>query len=241
MRETDRVTAVAVIVPAHDEEDLLEACLAAIAVAAVRARRAGIRAEVHVVLDACRDRSAAIAHRHDVAVIEVTARCVGIARDVGARAALEGFADEEPAHVWLAHTDADSTVPPNWIEEQAALARGGADVVVGTVRPDFDDLSPAQRAAWLRTYTPGAPNGHVHGANLGIRGSVYLACGGFAAMPVHEDVHLVDEARARGARIVASDAASVHTSGRAVGRAPDGYARYLRDDLLRGAAGAAPA
>ena len=32
---------------------------------------------------------------------------------------------------------------------------------------------------------------HVHGAHLGVRGSAYLACGGFPALPVSEDVALV--------------------------------------------------
>lgn len=79
----------------------------------------------------------------------------------------------------------------------------------------------------------GTANGHVHGANLGIRADVLRRGGGFPPLAVHEDVRLIERVRAQGARVVASAGAEVCMSGRLVGRAPDGYARYLREDLLR--------
>lgn len=229
---SERVGAVAVVVPAHDEEDLLGACLDSVAVAARAARAAGVRVDVHVVLDDCRDRSAVIARRHDVRVHEIHARSVGAARSVGVTAALALLEGLPPEGVWTAHTDADSWVPPNWLIHQLALAREGADVVVGTVRPDFRDLSAEQTAAWWATHTPGAANGHVHGANLGIRASHLLDAGGFPQLSAHEDVRLVERIREAGGRFVATDAAWVRTSGRQHGRAPEGYARYLREDLV---------
>ena len=232
------VSAVAVVVPSHNEEALIGACLESVGIAIAEARAAGIRARAWVVLDACDDGSAAIAAQHDVTVVRVEARCVGIARAAGVRAAVRALRDVDASRLWLAHTDADSVVPPNWVLDHAALARRGADVVVGTVRPDFEDLTPAQTDAWLRTHTPGTANGHVHGANLGIRGSVYLAVGGFPPDAAHEDVRLVEAARETAARVVAADSACVRTSGRQVGRAPDGYARHLREDLVASTDGA---
>jgi GT2 family glycosyltransferase len=228
--EKARIDAVAIIVPVHDEEELLAACLAAVATAT---HATAVRVTTFVVLDACTDLSASIAEHYAVETLAVHARNVGVARETGVAAALAHFADVPAERLWTAHTDADSVVPDTWLTHQLDLAHAGADVVVGTVRPDFDDLSDEQRIAWLATHTPGVANGHVHGANLGVRASTLLAAGGFEPIAEHEDVRLVDRARAEGARIVASDGAWVRTSGRGKGRTPGGYARYLRDDLVR--------
>ncbi|PPF86713.1 hypothetical protein C5B96_04850 [Subtercola sp. Z020] len=134
--------------------------------------------------------------------------------------------------MWIANTDADSAVPPTWLLEQLALAEHGADVMIGTVRPDFADLTPQQVDAWLATHVPGAANGHVHGANLGLRASLYERAGRFQPLDEHEDVDLVGRLRALDARIVPSAAAEVLTSGRQAGRTPGGYAGYLRTALV---------
>ncbi|CDJ99464.1 Glycosyl transferase (fragment) [Microbacterium sp. C448] len=123
-------------------------------------------------------------------------------------------------------------VPANWLTHQWELAAAGADVVVGTVRPDFRDLSAEQTTAWWSTHQPGTANGHVHGANLGTRASTLVAAGGFEPVLEHEDVLLVAEAKIRGAQLVASDEAWVQTSGRLVGRTAGGYAGYLREQLI---------
>jgi len=232
MSKRKPLSAMAVIIPAHNEEHLLTACLAAVDLAVFAARDSKRQVEVWVALDSCDDKSAEIAHAAGVKAVTVDARNVGIARQAAASSALQHFAELSPEQVWLAHTDADSVVPPNWLTHQAALARKGADVVVGTVRPDFRDLSEQQTEAWWHTHMPGVANGHVHGANLGTRASAFLTAGGFQPVPLHEDVYLVEAARRAGARIEASDAAWVQTSGRQVGRAPGGYADYLKGELL---------
>lgn len=225
----------AVVVPAHDEADLVGRCVASLAVAARRAHGDGLDVSVTLVLDACTDGTgeralAAAAHAGlTLEVLEVGARTVGLAREAGVAAARGRLAlpDED---VWLLHTDADSRVPPGWVVDHVRLADAGADVVVGTVRPDPDDLGPERARAWAATRVPGEPNGHVHGANLGVRASAHVAVGGFAPVVAHEDVGLVERLRALpGVRLVASDVVDVLTSGRTVGRAPDGYARYLRE------------
>jgi glycosyltransferase involved in cell wall biosynthesis len=66
------------VVPAHNEEELLPCCLAAL-----RRTAAAVDVPVHllVVLDACTDRTAEVAE--PAAVIEVWERSVGAARRAG--------------------------------------------------------------------------------------------------------------------------------------------------------------
>jgi glycosyltransferase involved in cell wall biosynthesis len=225
-----RLRSVLVVVPVRDEEDLLPGCLGALhrAVGHLRGLRGDLAVEVVVVLDGCTDASASIARAAGFRTVVTGGVGVGAARRAGADVAPRGV---PAARTWLACTDADSTVPVGWLTRQVTLAEAGADVVVGTVRPRLDDLSPDRASAWRASHAPGVANGHVHGANLGIRLSVYRAAGGFAALPEHEDVALVEAARGVGAHVVADAAGEVLTSARLVGRTPGGYARHLRDDL----------
>lgn len=186
---------------------------------------------VTLVLDSCDDGSAELAEASGFDCMYIAANNVGIARAVAIDRAIAHLGRVDLDRVWIANTDADSAVPPNWLTHQLALAAEGVDVMIGTVRPDLADLDPARRDVWRATHVLGEANGHVHGANLGIRASVYRAAGGFAPVREHEDVTLVARARAIGAREKATDACWVLTSGRPEGRTPGGYARYLREDL----------
>lgn len=212
---------ICVVIPARDEEQLIARCLESVLVAAANIREA---TEVIVVADGCLDRTAAIARGFGVVVEEIESSNVGAARAHGAALAVERGAR------WIANTDADSVVPPTWLGTQVRLELQGADVVVGTVRPDFAELAEDQVTMWSATHILGKPNGHVHGANLGLRASAYLAVGGYRALPEHEDADLV--ARLADFTVVASDEHEVITSARRFGRTPGGYARYLREGLL---------
>lgn len=223
------IRAVAVVIPARNEEALIGRCLESVLAAA---ELCSVPVHVTVVADACTDRTAEIAHGFEgVHVLDVTEANVGRARAVGVTWAMHR-ARVATSTLWIANTDADSVVPPNWIADQIELGARGTDLVIGTVRPDFDDLSPEQIAAWHTGHVPGKPNGHVHGANLGIRGSVYEAAKGFAPLAEHEDVDLVARCAALGCVTLASDDFEVRTSGRQYGRTEGGYARYLREELL---------
>ncbi|UTT63609.1 glycosyltransferase [Microcella humidisoli] len=220
---------VGIVVPARDERDLIGRCLDSIIVAAAQV---DARVSIVVVADSCRDGTAqaaraaaqrARASRNcELVVLEIDAENVGIARSVGCRQAIAAGCS------WLALTDADSVVPENWVGEHVQMQHAGFDVVIGTVRPDFDDLSAAHVRQWLETHEPGRPNGHVHGANLGVRASAYLTAGGFAPLAEHEDNELVARLVASGATVVATDRAEVMTSGRTLGRTAGGYAGHLR-------------
>ncbi|KTR90787.1 glycosyl transferase [Microbacterium testaceum] len=223
------MTAVAVVIPAHDEEALIGRCLASVtrAVAHASEREPGLAATIVVVLDACTDTTAAQVRRWPVEALEISARNVGRARRTGiahALAALDSATDD----TWIAMTDADTVVPRDWITHQRDLMDAGIDLVLGTVRPDFADLSARHAAYWRATHHRGRPPGNVHGANLGVRASIYARAGGIRDLAEHEDVDLVQAARAVGARERASDVHEVETSGRFTGRTPGGYAAFLR-------------
>ncbi|SDG69877.1 glycosyltransferase [Microbacterium pygmaeum] len=223
------IAAVLVVVPVHDEDALLGACLTALQVAIARTAGRGIRCVVRIVLDDCTDESALVAARFPFPVLTVRARAVGVARAAGIEDGLRELADVAEPQIWIANTDADSEVPPQWIIAQVAAAEHGADAFLGTVRPDFADLSPGHRRQWLATHPAGQPTGNTHGANLGIRASVYRAAGEFDPIAEHEDALLVERCRMLGATVHASGVAEVQTSGRVDGRTPGGYAGFVRE------------
>lgn len=215
------------MVPARDEELTLPACLRSLcaAIDALTARRPDVAARTIVVLDDCTDGSrAVVAATPGVQIVESTARTAGGARAVGAAHALAGCID--PATTWLANTDADSTVPPDWLVTMVDLADTGADVVLGTVEPD-GALSDSVRARWLARHDLAENHRHVHGANFGIRASTYRDLGGWTAVATGEDVALAARAADYGVPVRRTASIPVVTSSRRSGRAPDGFATFL--------------
>jgi glycosyltransferase involved in cell wall biosynthesis len=221
------IKAAGVIVPAHNEEDLLPSCLAALGRAARAAR--GVPVYLVVVADACRDRTAQAARRGGAAVVTTAAGNVGAARAAGARAVLRCTGLLAPADVWLATTDADTLVPPSWLRRQLHYADRGWDAVVGTVQvTDWSGHRPAVRSLFHQRYAADSgPHPHVHGANLGFRASAYLSAGGFPAEPTAEDHALVTSLTAGGSRVLRTGAVTVVTSARRAARAPHGFSGYL--------------
>ena len=228
-----------VIVPAHDEQDLLPSCLASLR----RAARAVRGTPVHlvVVADACRDQTAQAARRGGATVITTGARSVGTARAAGVREVLRRTGHLDPSDVWLATTDADTLVPPCWLREQARYASHGWDAVAGTIRiADWSRYPPGMRSLFNKRYGAGTePHPHVHGANLGIRAAAYLRAGGFPDVPTGEDHALVAALTATGSRVRRTRALTVVTSARRAARAPHGLSSYLTE--LEAEAGAASA
>lgn len=140
------IGAIGVVVPAHDEHDYLAACLAHLAEAARHPMLHGVRVQVVVVADACTDDTATIALGAGAQVLELDVRNVGAARARGTARAIdvltgEGFRHDE---IWLAHTDADTLVPVDWLAKQSAYATEGWSCVLGAVH--VDDWSPRPAA-----------------------------------------------------------------------------------------------
>ncbi|HWG14897.1 MAG TPA: glycosyltransferase [Streptosporangiaceae bacterium] len=231
------IETVGVVVPAHDEEELLPACLTALAAAAAvaTAERPGLRVRIVVAADACTDGTVAVARRAGALVVPLTARNVGMARAAGldellrpGRAGWDGPAPE-PGRLWLATTDADSMVPAHWLSDQLGYAEAGWDAVVGTVTvadwTGYADSTVQEFARQYGTWQDWHP--HVHGANLGFTVAAYRAAGGFPALPTGEDRALIASVQARGFRVLRSAAVSVVTSARVRYRAPAGFGHDL--------------
>lgn len=229
------IEAVGVVVPAKDEAALLPRCLAALDVALARLP-AHVRRLTVMVLDDCEDASPRIVGNWcsgapGWAWAEVAFRNVGRARAAGMQHILGDFADVDPSRIWLASTDADSVVPPDWLTAQLGLADTGADAVAGTIEVDDWREFPAGFGERFRQFyaaqgTP-ARHGHVHGANLGVRAAAYLAVGGFAPLASGEDHALWKALCATSCAPLSSRLAPVTTSGRRSSRAPGCFSGFL--------------
>ena len=213
---------IGIVVPAHDEQDFIEACVGSIVQAAADCRLDGEPVELVVVADCCTDDTGALAAQAGATVLTVKLRNVGAARAAGADVLLDRGAR------WLAFTDADTLVSPGWLAEQLALQ---ADAVCGTV--GVDDWSAhgvhadLLRSHFAETYFDVEAHRHVHGANLGVSAAAYRAAGGSRHLSCSEDVELVKALQVSGACIAWSCRPRVTTSARPVARAPGGFADAL--------------
>lgn len=237
---------IAVVIPAHNEEEHLGRALLSVqrAADALHRVRSDITVGVTVVLDSCTDGSAGIAAQHVAAdrrfnAVEVSLRNAGASRAAGIRAAGIGTARRRPpgkrwtpppwaGRTWLANTDADSQVPDNWLVRQLEFAEAGADAVLGSVEPDPAGMDAELRRRWLERHPFEEDHPHIYGANFGVRASAYLAAGGFPKLASHEDRTLVQSLRNRAFTVTATDSMRVLTSGRIHARAPHGFGAYLR-------------
>ena len=210
---------IAVIVPAHDEQEHIGDCLSAVNLASRSKLLLNEPVALFVVTDACTDKTGAIARRMGATVIEVNERNVGKARAAGAECALAAGAR------WLAFTDADSLVGCDWLAAQLALA---CDAVCGTVAVnDWGDYGERMQRHYQLTYTDADGHRHIHGANLGVSAAAYQRAGGFQALASSEDVALVEALLGSGASVAWSAAPRVVTSSRKTFRAPAGFGATL--------------
>jgi hypothetical protein len=219
------IGAVGIVLPVHDEEKLLTGALEALELA-IAAIPTSVSCQVAVVLDHCGDASSTIARcwaaRTGAQVVGRGYRNVGRARRAGCERLLAWRGDQDPTQLWLATTDADSRVPEDWLAVQLEAATSGADLWAGRVRL-ADDAGPA--LLWTERYA--AERFPVHGANLGFRATLYTRLGGFRRLSSGEDRDLRRRAAVAGFRIAYDSRATVTTSSRRVGRAPDGFASVL--------------
>ncbi|MFJ3007350.1 MULTISPECIES: glycosyltransferase family 2 protein [Pseudomonas] len=213
---------IGILIPAHNEEDLLEQCLSAALRASKHGLLAGEPVEVLVVLDSCTDRSAQIVKRFPVRSLHIDARNVGQARAAGAQILLERGAR------WISCSDADSRVADDWLVAQLGL---GADAVCGTVTVEHWDQSfdEAAQIRYHSHYQARDGHRHIHGANLGVSADAYRWAGGFPPLACDEDVQLVRRLERCGADIAWSHRPQVRTSARLDSRARGGFGDYLRN------------
>lgn len=225
---------IGIVIPAHNEEQAIRVCLAAVRLAATHPLLKGEPIETVVVLDDCSDATGVLAASSGALTVSVRARNVGMARAVGAQALLARGAR------WLAFTDADTVVSEAWLANQLALQ---ADVVCGTV--GVQDWSPhggnadLLQAHFSETYFDRDDHRHVHGANLGVSADAYRSVGGFRHLVSGEDEALVAALVASGYRVAWSSLPRVVTSARVDARAPKGFAGALLNAVAQRLAEAA--
>jgi Glycosyl transferase family 2 len=219
------IRAVGVVLPVHNEEELLPGALQALEMA-VSALSPSISCRAAIVLDRCGDASSVIAHswgaRFGALVVRRDCRSVGLARQTGCETILAHWQERDLSQVWLATTDADSRVPQDWLTIQVEAHSSGADLWAGRV--SVVEKSAAM-SRWTERYA--AERTPIHGASLGFSAALYTQLGGFGSLCSGEDRDFHHRAVAAGFRIAYDARTAVTTSSRRIGRAPGGFASVL--------------
>jgi hypothetical protein len=227
-----RTAAIGIVLPVRDEEELLPRALAALTIAGANVDVPCLAA---VVLDCCSDKSLSIARRwrrslrhrrSNLRAILVRSRRgnVGAARRSGAEAVLERWrpiVDD----LWLATTDADSTVPADWLSTQLVQHESGIDVWTGRITVEDWHGRPGVATGWQASYD--SEQTPIHGASLGINATTYVRAGGFSELAYGEDRALYEAAVASGGLAFHDQLVRVVTSARREGRAPLGFSSAL--------------
>lgn len=213
-----------ILVPAHDEQAYIEACLASIEASA---RPYEGHVETIVALNRCTDRTEEIARTHGAAVVQEDARNLAKIRNAAARVARGEI---------LVTIDADSTMSSNMLTEiDRALARG--DTVGGGVPLIPDRLSPGIVLTWLMLAPYALIRYRVSGGLFWCRREDFEAIGGFdESMVSGEDldfaVRLKAYGKAHGKPFKTLWGTSIHTSCRKFDAFGDWYL-VLRPGLIR--------
>ena len=119
---------ISVIIPAHNEERYIGKCLKSIKIAA---REISDEVEIIVVANRCTDRTADIARRYGVEVLENSDKCISSIRNAGVRAANGRV---------IVTIDADSVMHKTALAEIKELLRSGKYIGGGAI-PMFDRMS----------------------------------------------------------------------------------------------------
>ncbi|PIB42568.1 glycosyl transferase [Pseudomonas sp. 2822-15] len=210
---------IGIVIPAHNEERYISNCLESVLLAVEHPSLNSQPVEVLVVLDDCSDSTQALVAAMGVKSIDVAFQNVGKTRAVGAEHLLKAGAR------WLAFTDADTVVPPDWLARQIEF---DADAVCGTVEVDsWREYGEVVRTQYLSLYNFIENHRHIHGANLGLSAEAYQSAGGFQHLAAHEDVQLVADLQRIGARIVWTATNPVATSARRDYKCQGGFGDYL--------------
>jgi glucosyl-3-phosphoglycerate synthase len=239
---------ISVVVPARNEEALIDSCLTALA------EQKGISAEeyeVLLVLDRCTDateaRALEVAAQHPglrLHLLEGPGRGAGHARRVGMEEAYARLLSLGRPDGVIASTDADTVVAPDWLFAQLAAASRGARAIGGHIElRDDGDLAEdvvgwraeqghlRQRELLAGLDSADGPLRAEHwqfsGASLALTASAYSEIGGLEPCAALEDEYLERALSRCGIPIERPLSVRVATSARLVGRANRGLARDL--------------
>lgn len=226
-----------VVIPARDEEAVIEACLTALAGQSIGPERF----EVVLVLDACRDatgplaRAAADRFGLTLATLAGPGRGAGEARRLGMESAANRLIAAGLPDGLIACTDADSCPAPDWLERQLAHLEDGARAIAGLIELDPAELralphgvrrrrdrDAAERLGRVRRADPSAGHHHFAGASIGLTAATYLQVGGLEPLAALEDQAFAGRLDAHGVPVLRAADVRVHTSARSRGRASRG-------------------
>lgn len=229
-----------VVVPAHDEEELVGPCLEAIA-----GQRAISSSELEVilVLDDCSDGTAAAAAavqtRHPglvVHAIDGHGDGAGAARRLGMDLACERLHRVGRPGGLIASTDADTRVAADWVERQLAAVGAGAEAIGGDIHLDLG-RSPLSAEtvrrrevsleARLAAIDGAAEHPHFAGASIGVTARVYRAVGGLEPLRSLEDEAFASRLEGAGITVHRRADVRVSTSARTDSRADRGLGTDL--------------
>ncbi|MFZ4434480.1 MAG: glycosyltransferase [Microthrixaceae bacterium] len=179
--------ALTVVVPAHDESELLPSCLRAIRISV---ERAGVRAETVVVANRCHDDTAELAERAGARLVVDDHRNLSAVRNAGIDAA-RGRA--------VVTVDADCRMHPRTIRTALGFLAGGAHVG-GAVKVRPERRSPGIDASYAVVELLTAVTGLGGGVFWAGRRDLH-AIGGFdESLLVGEDLDLARRLRRHGRR-----------------------------------------
>jgi glucosyl-3-phosphoglycerate synthase len=256
-----------VVVPARDEQDVIERCLQALAAQTVTPSAF----ETIVVADDCRDATAEVARTAArrlglrLVVLQGPGAGTGPARRLGMDAAADRLLSLGLDRGLIATTDADSMPACDWLERQLDHLARGADVVAGMIELDDDDVRALPEAVlrrrrlesqrWMAKIVatdPTAIHHHFAGASLGVTAGTYRHVGGLGGGRALEDREFGELLTERGVPIIRPGDVRVRTSARTGGRAERGLSvdlavsawrerrRYLASDFTLRALSQAP-
>lgn len=231
--------------PARDEQDLIEACLRALA------EQTGVgpeEYEVLLVLDRCTDetraRAVEVALDHPelrLYLLEGPGEGSGLARRVGMEAACGRLLEVRGPGGLICSTDADTVVAPDWLSSQLRAVDSGAKAIGGRIDLADDGTLPPNvlrrhaENSRLRhekllaepDLAGAAEHWQFSGASLALTAGTYRLIGGLHPMESLEDEHLERVLRENDVPIQRLLSVRVTTSPRLKGRASRGLSHDL--------------
>jgi hypothetical protein len=160
---------------------------------------------------------------------------VSQARSCGAEAGLtrvKQLTSATASGTWLLSTDADTTVPIDWVTRTLTHAARGAAAVAGLVRLDsMEGLTPVAGRAYadlVRRGIDGDTHRHAYAANLAVRADAYLEVGGWPRVEEGEEHALLSALERAGRPVLRITDVVVSTSSRQEARARGGLGDLLK-------------
>lgn len=202
--------------PAHNEQAYINACLNHLYVAV---NNTPLPVITLVVLDACTDATKTIVTARNIPYLECQSKQVGIARHLGVIRLIEMGCD------WIACTDADTIIPPDWLSNQLSLLKQQPDtaMICGGVKLMGDStITETTLSVMEKTLLPTVSDKIVYGANLSFSANAYLTVGGFKAVPYGEDTKLCQAFKEHNLSVAYDPYNVVHTSPRCESKTPRG-------------------